>query len=114
MVTTMIRTELKRGTAELAILSVLENEPLHGYEIARQIEEQSKGALRFTLAALYPMLYRMENRGWLKGTWETAENGRRRRCYRLKPRGRKMLQPLREEWANLFRVLRRVAKVSHA
>jgi PadR family transcriptional regulator PadR len=110
----MIRTELKRGTAELAILSVLENEPLHGYEIARQIEEQSKGALRFTLAALYPMLYRMENRGWLKGAWETAENGRRRRCYHLMPRGRKMLQPLREEWANLFRVLRRVAKVSHA
>jgi PadR family transcriptional regulator PadR len=110
----MIRTELKRGTAELAILSVLENEPLHGYEIARQIEEQSKGALRFTLAALYPMLYRMENRGWLRGAWETAENGRRRRCYCLMPRGRKMLPPLREEWANLFRVLRRVAKVSRA
>jgi PadR family transcriptional regulator PadR len=110
----MIRTELKRGTAELAILSVLENEPLHGYEIARQIEEQSKGALQFTLAALYPMLYRMENRGWLNGTWETAANGRRRRCYRLMPRGRKMLRPMREEWADLFRVLRRVAKVSHA
>jgi len=110
----MIRTELKRGTAELAILSVLEHEPLHGYEIARQIEEQSKGALQFTLAALYPMLYRMENRGWLKGAWKTAANGRRRRCYRLMPRGRTMLQPLREEWANLFRVMRRVAKVSHA
>ena len=110
----MIRTELKRGTAELAILSVLENEALHGYEIARQIEEQSRGALQFTLAALYPMLYRMENRGWLKGAWETAANGRRRRCYRLMPRGRKMLQPMREEWANLFRVMRRVAKVSHA
>lgn len=110
----MIRTELKRGTAELAILSVLEKEPLHGYEIARRIEEQSKGALRFTLAALYPMLYRMENRGWLKGTWATAANGRQRRCYRLMPRGRKMLVPLREEWASLFRVMRRVARVSHA
>ncbi len=110
----MIRTELKRGTAELAILSVLEKEPLHGYEIARQIEEQSRGALRFTLAALYPMLYRMESRGWLKGTWEIAANGRRRRCYRLMPRGRKMLEPMRAEWANLFRVMRRVAKVSHA
>ena len=110
----MIRTELKRGTAELAILSVLEKGPLHGYEIARQIAEQSKGALRFTLAALYPMLYRMENRGWLKGAWATAANGRQRRCYRLMPRGRKMLVPLREEWANLFRVMRRVARVSHA
>jgi transcriptional regulator len=110
----MIRTELKRGTAELAILSVLEKGPLHGYEIARQIEEQSKGALRFTLAALYPMLYRMENRGWLTGAWETGANGRRRRCYRLMPRGRNMLAPMREEWASLFRVMRRVAKVSHA
>jgi transcriptional regulator len=110
----MIRTELKRGTAELAILSVLENEPLHGYEIARQIEQQSQGGLQFTLAALYPMLYRMEKRGWVKGVWETGENGRRRRSYRLLPRGRKMLQPMREEWANLFRVMRRVAKVSHA
>jgi len=61
----MIRTELKRGTAELAILSVKEKEPLHGYEIARQIAEQSKGALRFTLAALYPMLYRLDNRSRL-------------------------------------------------
>src|SRR5271169_6382629 len=110
----MIRTELKRGTAELAILTVLEKEPLHGYEIARQIEEQSKGALRFTLAALYPMLYRMENRGWLKGNWETAANGRRRRCYRLTPRGRKMLVPMRAEWDDLFRVMRSIAGVSHA
>ncbi len=110
----MIRTELKRGTEELAILSVLEKEPLHGYEIARQIEGQSRGALRFTLAALCPMLYRMENRRWLKGTWKTAANGRRRRCYRLMPRGRKMLEPMRAEWANLFRVMRRVAKVSQA
>jgi PadR family transcriptional regulator, regulatory protein PadR len=110
----MIGTELKRGTAELAILSILENEPLHGYEIARRIEERSAGALRFTLAALYPMLYRMENRGWLRGTWETTASGRRRRCYRLLPPGRKMLEPLRTEWADLFRAMRRVAKVGHA
>jgi PadR family transcriptional regulator, regulatory protein PadR len=56
----MIGTGIKRGTAELAVLSVLEHGPLHGYEMARRIEQQTKGALRFTLAALYPMLYRME------------------------------------------------------
>src|SRR2546430_6672636 len=66
----MIGTGIKRGTAELAILSVLEEGPLHGYEMARRIEEQTKGALRFTLAALYPMLYRMEQRGWIRGAWE--------------------------------------------
>lgn len=110
----MIRTELKRGTAEIAILSVLEQQPLHGYEISRRIEQDSGGALRFTLAALYPLLYRMENRGWLRGEWETSDNGRRRRCYKLLPQGRKMLAPLRAEWADLFRAMRRVAKVNHA
>lgn len=110
----MIRTELKRGTAELAVLSVLEDGPLHGYEIGRRIEEQSNGTLRFTLAALYPLLYRMEHRGWLRGEWETSKTGKRRRSYRLLPRGRKMLTPLRAEWADLFRALRRVAKVNHA
>jgi len=110
----MIRTELKRGTAELAVLSVLEEGPLHGYEIGRRIAEQSDGALRYTLAALYPLLYRMEQRGWLRGEWETGPSGKRRRCYRLLARGRKMLKPMREEWVDLFRALRRVAKVTHA
>jgi PadR family transcriptional regulator len=110
----MIRTELKRGTAELAILSVLEEGPLHGYEIGRRIEELSGGALRYTLAALYPLLYRMEHRGWVRAAWETGESGKQRRSYRLTPRGRKMLKPMRAEWADLFRALRRVAKVSHA
>jgi PadR family transcriptional regulator PadR len=110
----MIGARIKRGTAELAILSVLEDGPLHGYELARRIEQQTKGALRFTLAALYPMLYRMEQQGWIRGSWETANNGRRRRCYRLTPTGRRKLSPLRKEWAELFGALRRLAKVSHA
>lgn len=110
----MISTELKRGTAELAILSLLEKAPLHGYEIARRIEDQSRGTLKFTLAALYPMLYRMEKRGWLRGTWEIGESGRRRRCYRLLPRGQKMLKPMRANWDELHRAIRRLAKVTHA
>jgi PadR family transcriptional regulator PadR len=110
----MIRSGIKRGTAELAILSVLEDEPLHGYEMARRIERQTKGALRFTLASLYPLLYRMEQRGWVRGNWETSQSGRRRRCYRLTPPGRKKLAPLRLEWAELFRALRRLTKVTNA
>ena len=110
----MIGTGVKKGTAELAILSVLEGGPLHGYEISRHIEGQSKGALSFSLAALYPMLYRMEERGWIRGSWETSSNGRRRRCYRLTPSGKKKLSPLREEWSELFAALRRLAKVSNA
>lgn len=110
----MIGAGIKRGTAELAVLSVLEDGPLHGYELARRIEEQTKGALRFTLAALYPMLYRMEKSGWIRGAWETADSGRKRRCYRLTPSGKKKLAPLRKEWSELFGALQRLAKVSHA
>jgi PadR family transcriptional regulator PadR len=110
----MIGPGIKRGTAELAVLSVLEGGALHGYEMARRIEQQTKGALRFTLAALYPMLYRMEQRGWIRGAWETSSKGRRRRCYRLTPAGKKKLSPLRQEWSELFEALRRLTKVTHA
>jgi PadR family transcriptional regulator, regulatory protein PadR len=110
----MIGTGMKRGTAELAILSVLEGDALHGYELAQRIEKQTQGTLRFTLAALYPTLYKMEQRGWVRGAWETSRNGRRRRCYRLTVAGKKKLSPLREEWAELFRALRQLTKVSNA
>jgi PadR family transcriptional regulator PadR len=110
----MIGAGIKRGTAELAILSVLESGALHGYEMARRIEEQTKGSLRFTLAALYPMLYRMEQRGWIRGSWEVSPSGRRRRRYRLTAAGKKKLLPLRKEWSELFHALRQLGKVAHA
>jgi PadR family transcriptional regulator, regulatory protein PadR len=110
----MIAPGIKRGTAELAVLSVLEDGPLHGYEMARRIERQTRGSLRFTLASLYPLLYRLEKRGWVRGAWETSETGRRRRCYRLTAEGKKRLAPIRREWAELFDALRRLTKVSHA
>jgi transcriptional regulator len=110
----MIATGIKRGTAELAVLSVLADGPLHGYEMARRIEQQTRGALRFTLASLYPLLYRIEKRGWVRGAWETSPAGRRRRCYRLTPQGKKKLSPIRKEWAELFRALHRLTETSHA
>ena len=110
----MIAPGIKRGTAELAVLSVLEDGPLHGYEMARHIERQTRGSLRFTLASLYPLLYRLEKRGWVCGAWETSDKGRRRRCYRLTAEGKKKLAPIRREWDELFRALRRLTKVSHA
>ena len=110
----MIGAGTKRGTAELAILSVLEGGSLHGYEIARRIERQTRGKLRFTLASLYPLLYRMENKGLVRGAWEVSGNGRRRRCYRLTAAGKKKVLPLRQEWSELFDALRRLAKVADA
>jgi len=110
----MITSRIKRGSAELAILAVLETEPLHGYEIARRIEKQSGGVLRFTLASLYPLLYRMEKRGWVSGVWQTLPNGRERRCYELTPQGKKQMAPMRAEWGAFFGALHKLAGVSRA
>ena len=110
----MIRSSIKRGSSELAILSVIARQPLHGYEIARRIELQTHGALRFTLASIYPLLYRMESRGWVRSFWEEASAGSARRYYRLTPAGRKKLAPLRREWKELFRALERLAEAQTA
>ena len=109
-----IGNQIKRGSAELAILSVLAEGPLHGYEISKRIERQTQGALRFNLASLYPLLYRMERRGWLKAAWEEPAGGRRRRYYRLEEEGKRRLVPLREEWRQLFQALDSLAGVSRA
>jgi PadR family transcriptional regulator PadR len=109
-----LEQEVKRGSAELAILAVLSRTHLHGYEIARQIEQQTDGALSFDMASLYPMLYRLERQGFIKGQWETIANGRRRRCYQLTSDGKKRLLPLRKQWRMFFQALDALAGVSHA
>ncbi len=87
----MIQPELKKGTAEVLILSLIEARPRHGYEIAKLIEERSGGVLEFHVASLYPMLYRLEKRGWIEGRWLEKAGQRRRRYYRLTAAGRKAL-----------------------
>ena len=109
-----IRSKIARGSAELAILALLAREPLYGFEIAKRIEEESGGALRFNLASLYPMLYELEKRGWIKGRWEPNRAGRDRRYYGLTAAGRKQLAPLRREWHSFFQALDRLAEVSRA
>jgi PadR family transcriptional regulator len=109
-----VRPKIARGSAELAILALLSKEPLYGFEISRRIEEESGGALRFNLASLYPMLYELEKRGWVKGRWETNRAGRDRRYYCLTPAGRRRLAPLRREWRFFFRALDRLAGVADA
>ena len=109
-----INPKIKQGSAELAMLALLQERPLHGYEIAKRIEQTTQGALRFNLASLYPLLYRMEKRGWVKANWQPSPSGRQRRYYRLTPKGKKQLVPLREQWGLLFRALDRIAGVAHA
>ena len=109
-----MHSRIARGSAELAIVTLLAKQPLYGFEIAKRIEEDTGGALRFTLASLYPMLYELENRGWVKGHWQPNRAGRDRRYYSLTPKGRKQLAPLRRQWRFFFQALDRLAGVTRA
>ena len=109
MVTTVLGSELKKGTSEVLILSILENRPRHGYQIAKLIEQRSGGLVDFHVASLYPMLYRLERRGWIEGKWVEKAGQRRRRFYKLTAMGRKALPEQRRSWRELIRVMEKVA-----
>jgi transcriptional regulator len=94
----MFSSELKKGSTEMLVLSLLETQPRHGYEIGKLIEARSGGRLTFALPTLYPTLLRLENRGWIKGRW-VEKAGQRERCfYRLTPEGRRVLADQRDNW----------------
>lgn len=106
--------ELKKGSAELLILSLVEARPRHGYEISKLIEQRSDGAVRFHVASLYPLLYRLEKRGWMEGRWVEKAGQRRRRYYRLTAEGRKVLASQRKGWQIFAAAINRIAGVEHA
>src|ERR1700723_4697225 len=87
--------ELKKGSAELLILSLIEHRPRHGYEISKLIEERSEVVLKFNVASFYPLLYRLENRGFITGVWVEKAGQRRRRYYKLTAQGRTVLKEQR-------------------
>ena len=104
----------KKGSADLLILALVDEQALHGYEIARRIEERSDGTLQFTLASLYATLYRLEERGLIRGRWVERAGQRRRRYYRITESGRGMLASQRQEWARFIAALTQVAGVKPA
>jgi transcriptional regulator len=106
--------EAKKGSAEILILALVEEEDLHGYEIARRIDDRSSGTLTFTLASLYATLYRLEERGWIRGRWIEGGGVRRRRYYRITDPGRRVLAAQREDWKRFVAALGQVAGVRYA
>ena len=110
----MTSTDLKKGSAELLILSLVEREPRHGYDLGRLIESCSRGALRFNVASLYPLLYRLEKRGWILGRWVEKAGQRRRRYYRLTPEGKNVLRARRRSWSEFVEAVRRIVGAEYA
>jgi transcriptional regulator len=100
--------ELKKGSAELLILSLVEAQPRHGYELSKLIEARSGGVLSFRVASLYPLLYRLEKRGWIQGRWVEKAGQRRRRYYKLTPSGAAMLADQRTGWREFVRAINRI------
>jgi PadR family transcriptional regulator PadR len=106
--------ELKKGSAELLILSLVESRARHGYDIAKLIEQRSDGTLKFHAASLYPLLYRLEKRGWIEGRWTERAGERRRRLYKLKPAGRRVLAAQRSGWEAFVRAIAQITGREHA
>lgn len=112
--TDMTTRSLQKGSAEFLVLAVLDGPQRHGYEIAQLIDERSDGRLKFQAATLYPLLYKLEKRGWVEGRWVEKAGQRRRRFYRLTSAGRAVLGERRKVWREFFDALDQVARVRHA
>ncbi len=110
----MVTPELKKGSAEFLVLSLLEHQPRHGYELSKLIESRSHGVLTFHVASLYPLLYRMEARGWISGRWVEKAGERRRRFYRLTNTGMRTLESQRKSWAEFVAAVTSIAGAHHA
>src|ERR1700754_970901 len=114
MVDKILDRELKKGSAEMLILSLVEARRRHGYEIAKLIEAQSGGVIRFSVASLYPLLYRLERRGWIEGRWVEKANQRRRRYYRATAAGKKILCEQRGTWSTFVASVNRIIGADYA
>ena len=106
--------EWKKGSAELLVLSLLEDQPRHGYDISKLIQIRSGGALRFHVTSLYPLLHRLEKQGLIAGRWVEKAEQRRRRYYSLTPRGRQELRSKEKSWKDFVAAISRVTGIDHA
>jgi|SRR5579864_3451381 len=114
IVLAMFDRELKKGSAELLILSLVEARPRHGYDLSKLIEARSGGKLSFRVASLYPLLYRLEKRGWIQGRWIEKVGQRRRRYYRLTTAGAAVLKAKRSTWLDFVDAINRITGPEHA
>jgi PadR family transcriptional regulator len=109
-----VEPDVKKGSAELLVLALVEDRARHGYEIGKLIDDRSGGVLKFHIASLYPMLYRLERRGLIAGRWVEKAGQRRRHYYRITAEGRRVLASHRTRWQEFITALSRVAGIPHA
>jgi transcriptional regulator len=110
----MLVDELKKGTIPFLVLALLEVEPRHGYELSKLLESQSRGVVRVHAASLYPLLYRLEDDGWIAGRWVEKAGQRRRRYYQITAEGKRQLRAQRLAWVEFVRAVGQLAGVAYA
>jgi len=110
----MFNRDLSKGSAELLVLTLLEARARHGYDLGKMIEERTKGRIRFRIGSLYPILFRLEDRGLIAGRWLEKSGERRRRLYRLTPAGRKFLKEQRSAWDEFVATINQIVRPNHA
>jgi PadR family transcriptional regulator, regulatory protein PadR len=106
------RTDLMQGTLELLILNTLARESMHGYGIVQRIHEAAENLLKVEDGSLYPALYRMEERGWIKSEWGLSENNRRARFYKLTRKGQKRLEAERANWNRISNAVTKILQAT--
>jgi transcriptional regulator len=106
--------EWKKGSAELLVLSLLEDQSRHGYDISKLIKIRSGGALQFHVTSLYPLLHRLEKQGWIEGLWVEKAEQRRRRYYKLTPQGKRELRSKQKSWKDFVAVISQITGIEHA
>jgi transcriptional regulator len=106
--------EWKKGSAELLVLSLLEDQPRHGYDISKLIQIRSGGALRFHVTSLYPLLHRLEKQGWIVGRWVEKAEQRRRRYYSLTAKGKQVLCSKQKSWQDFVTLISQITGIEHA
>jgi transcriptional regulator len=112
--TDLTTRSLQKGSAEFLVLAILDGPQRHGYEIAQLIAERSESRLKFQAATLYPLLYKLEERGLVVGRWIEKPGERRRRFYRLTAEGRRALGSQRRAWRSFFEAVERVGQLGRA
>jgi PadR family transcriptional regulator PadR len=110
----MLTDELKKGTTAFLVLSLLETQARHGYELSKLLEQRSDGLLRVHAASLYPLLYRLERDGLIEGRWVEKAAQRRRRYYRIMSAGKRLLRSHRREWMDFVRAVAQLTGVEYA
>ena len=106
------RTDLLQGTLELLILKTLARESMHGYGIVQRIHETAEDLLKVEDGSLYPALYRMEERGWIKSEWGLSDNNRRAKFYKLTKAGQKQLESQRANWQRISKAVTKILQAT--